>query len=118
MIIDLIMLYAFIVGMSLLNWGFSRFQLHRGLGMAFLHERQKPGFNSFFSTIQQRYVQTVFWTALHVLVVGFVSFRLMYLTGLLSIETAVLGLVILVFYAKDRLHYVTALLVMSRVNPS
>ena len=118
MIIDLIMLYAFIVGMSLLNWGFSRFQLSRWLGVAFLHERQKPGFNQFFTTIQKRYTHTVFWTALHILVVGFVSFRLMYLTGLLSIETAMLCLVVLVFFAKDRLHYATALLVMSRVNPS
>lgn len=116
--IDLIMLYAFIVGMSLISWTFSRLMLFRGLGVAFLKERQKPTFNSFFFSIRQRYLITVFWTVLHILVVGFVSFRLLYLTGLLSIETAVMNLAVLVFFAKDRLHYVTAMLVISRVNPS
>lgn len=116
MIIDLIMLYTFIVGMSLAHWAFIRVTLYRGLALAFLKERQKSNFNYFMTSIRQRYLQTLIWTVLHVLLVGFVSARLLYLSGLLSLETMLISLAILIFFAKDRLHYATAILVMSRVN--
>lgn len=114
--IDLILLYAFILGMALLNWGLNRFALTRGLEIAFFQERQKPYFHNFFETHKAAYIKTLIWVALYVLMVGFSAGRLLYLLGLWSFETALIGLAILIFLTKERVHYITGVFVMMRVK--
>ena len=114
--IDLIMLYAFILGMALLNWGLNRYALYSGLEIAFLQERQKPYFPHFFETHKAAYLKTLIWVALYVLIVGFTAGRLLYLLGLWSFETALIGLAILAFLAKERVHYITGVFVMMRAK--
>lgn len=114
--IDLVMLYAFIIGMALLNWGLNRLALFKGLEVAFLKERQKPTFNYFFEAHKTAYIKTMIWVALYVLVVGFTAGRLLYMLGLWSLETALIGLVILAFFTKERVHYITGVFVMSRLR--
>lgn len=114
--IDLIMLYAFIVGMALLNWGLNRFALFKGLEVAFLKERQKPHFRYFFEKHKSAYIKTLIWAVLYMVVIGFTAGRLLYFLGLWSLETALIGLVILAFFAKERVHYITGVFVMSRVR--
>ena len=115
--IDLTMLYCFIVGMALLNLVFNCLALYRGgLELAFLNERKKQGFGSFFEIHKIAYIKTLIWLVLYVCIVGFTAARLLYFSGLWSIETALVGLVLMVFFTKERLHYITATFVMVRVN--
>ncbi|MDR6630390.1 hypothetical protein J2X86_002445 [Acinetobacter lwoffii] len=114
--IDLMMLYAFIVGMALLNWGLNRFALFRGLSAAFLKQRQRPGFQFFFNKHSTPYIKAMVWVALYVLLVGFAAGRLLYLANLWSWETAIVGLVLMSFLARERVHYITAIFVVTRVN--
>ncbi len=114
--IDLTMSYCFIVGMALLNLVFNRLALYRGLELAFLNERKKHGFGSFFEIHKIAYIKTLICLVLYVCIVGFTAARLLYFSGLWSIETALVGLVLMVFFTKERLHYITATFVMVRVN--
>lgn len=116
--IDLKTLYCIIIGIALLNWGFNRLTLYRGLNFAFLNECKQRGFGSFFEIHKTAYIKTLIWVVLYICLVGFTAARLLYLSGLLSIETAIVLLTLISFFAKERVHYITAIFVIARVEKS
>lgn len=116
---DLMMLYSLIIGLALVSWAFSSLTLYRGLAAAFLQERQKHGFKSFLEYHKAAYLKILMWAGLYVCLVGYASARLLYMANLWSLETALIGLVVLIFFAKERVHYITALFVVERmIKPS
>lgn len=114
MIVDLVLLYSFIVAVALIRFLYNRYALFAQLSKGFLAFQQKNDLHSFMSIHQTKYIAQLFYLALEVLVVGFSLFRLLYLIDLLHIETGLIASVLVFFYAKERFSYITAVFVKTR----
>lgn len=112
--IPLIVLYGAVVVFALIHWAWIRFILYKGLDNSFIKARQGRGFEHFFERHKITYLKNMIWSVLYFIVLGFAVCRLLSVLGLWSFETVFISSGIWLIWAKDRLHYFTALFVVKR----
>ncbi len=114
--LDIELLYMFILGVATAQYCLYRWRLGRGLAFAFQQFRADRNISDFFEIHQKTYTSALAWGIASIALVAFCAFRLAYMLNALNLESAfILGL-ILIFYAKDRIYYLTADFVMQRGN--
>ena len=115
--LDLVLLYAFIVGIGCLKYLLCRYFLSRGLSEFFNGFRRGGNLEPFFVQHKMQYLAVMFWMALAYMVVCFSAFRLLYLVDLMHLETVIILTALCLMCLKDLVIYTTADFVAKRVSP-
>ncbi|GEM_PF-2741276 len=114
--VDLTLLYLFITGMGVINYGLCRWKLGRGLAKYFHNFRRSPQLNNFFQKNGYEYIVAQVWAIMGIVIVVFSAFRLLFLLDLLGVDTGCILGALSILYAKDMLLCATADFVFKRTH--
>lgn len=106
--------YAVALIIALLQWGFNRFLLARGLSAEFYKIRMHDQFKYRFEQILTGYIAHMVGLLIQVMFIWFSAMRLLSAYGLFSLESAIVLSVISLFFLKDRFYYESAIFAVSR----
>lgn len=106
--------YMVVIVIALAQWGYMRSLLTRGLQLEFQKFRQVRSMDFFFSRFTKPYIGLMIWTLFYTGFIGYSAIRLLINLNMLNLESIIFTVLAVLFFAKDRIYYTTAVYVLSK----
>lgn len=106
--------YLVVIVIALAQWAYMRSLLTRGLQIEFQKFRQVRSMDFFFSRFTKPYLALMLWTLFYIGFICYCAIRFLMGYDLLNIESCIFTVLAVIFFAKDRVYYVTAVYVLSK----